>query len=85
MSTTRAGNGTRRTTTKPRTGITPTAAAATRKRTRSVADISISAEERQRMIREAAYYLAERRGFAPGQAMADWLTAEAEVTVLLKK
>lgn len=84
MSTTRAGNGTR-STTKPRTTTTPAPAAATRKRTLSVADISMSAEERQRMIREAAYYLAERRGFAPGQAMADWLTAEAEVTALLEK
>lgn len=27
----------------------------------------------------AAYYRAQARGFVPGQAMDDWLTAEAEV------
>jgi hypothetical protein len=36
-------------------------------------------EERRRMIAEAAYYLAERRGFEPGYEVEDWLAAEAEV------
>ena len=31
-------------------------------------------------IAEAAYYRAERRGFAPGQEMDDWLAAEAEIS-----
>ncbi len=35
---------------------------------------------REQMIAEAAYYLAERRGFAPGNEMYDWFEAEAEVT-----
>lgn len=35
---------------------------------------------RQRMIAEAAYYRAEKRGFAPGNELEDWLAAEAEVT-----
>lgn len=26
-----------------------------------------------------AYYMAEKRGFAPGHALADWLAAEAEI------
>lgn len=34
---------------------------------------------RHAIIAEAAYYRAERRGFAPGQELDDWLQAEAEV------
>jgi hypothetical protein len=37
-----------------------------------------SDEFRQR-VSEAAYYLAERRGFTPGYEEQDWLQAEAEV------
>jgi hypothetical protein len=37
---------------------------------------------RERMIAEAAYFRAERRGFEPGQEVADWLQAEAEITRL---
>lgn len=36
--------------------------------------------ERQAAIAEAAYYRSERRGFAPGYEIDDWLAAEAEVT-----
>jgi len=32
--------------------------------------------EREDWIATAAYYLAEKRGFAPGGEMADWLVAE---------
>jgi len=35
------------------------------------------------MIAAAAYYRAERRGFAPGCDLEDWLAAEAEVDSLL--
>ena len=35
--------------------------------------------ERERLIAEAAYFRAERRGFAPGGDMQDWLEAEAEI------
>lgn len=38
-----------------------------------------SAEERQRMIAEAAYFRAQQRGFAGGDPLADWLAAEAEI------
>lgn len=31
------------------------------------------------MIREAAYYRAERRGFTAGHELEDWLAAEEEV------
>ena len=36
------------------------------------------------MIAEAAYYLAEKRGFAPGKELADWLQAEAQVEALAR-
>ena len=32
------------------------------------------------MVRIAAYFRAERRGFAPGNECEDWLAAEAEVS-----
>ncbi|MDA8364433.1 MAG: DUF2934 domain-containing protein [Gammaproteobacteria bacterium] len=44
-----------------------------------VASLAVSTEERRRMIAEAAYYRAERRGFAGGDPVEDWLTAEAEI------
>jgi Protein of unknown function (DUF2934) len=31
------------------------------------------------MMAEAAYFLAERRGFKPGHELEDWLSAEHEV------
>jgi hypothetical protein len=34
---------------------------------------------REEFIAEIAYYKALNRGFAPGQALADWLAAENEV------
>lgn len=34
---------------------------------------------REQMIAEAAYFHAERRGFAPGNEMSDWLQAEADM------
>jgi Protein of unknown function (DUF2934) len=35
--------------------------------------------DREKRIAEAAYYRAEKRGFAPGYALEDWLAAEALV------
>jgi DUF2934 family protein len=40
--------------------------------------------QRHRMIAEAAYYCAERRGFAPGHELEDWLRAEAEIARSLR-
>jgi hypothetical protein len=37
------------------------------------------APNRGRLIAEAAYYRAERRGFAPGHEVQDWLDAEREI------
>jgi hypothetical protein len=39
--------------------------------------------ERRRLVAEAAYYRAERRGFAPGGELQDWLDAETEIRRLL--
>jgi len=38
---------------------------------------SMTTEEIQKLIAEAAYYRAERRGFSPGGEVEDWLEAEA--------
>jgi Protein of unknown function (DUF2934) len=35
---------------------------------------------RQKMIAEAAFYRAEKRGFVPGCELEDWLAAEVEVS-----
>ncbi len=44
-----------------------------------VTSLAVSPDERRRMIAEAAYYRAERRGFMGGNPIEDWLTAEAEI------
>jgi hypothetical protein len=36
-------------------------------------------EAKRRLIAEIAYFTAERRGFAPGYEIDDWLEAEQEV------
>lgn len=41
-------------------------------------------EERHQRIATAAYLRAERRNFAPGHELEDWLAAEAEVDRELK-
>lgn len=44
-----------------------------------------SPEQRYRMIAEAAYYRAEKRGFVGGDLCQDWLEAEAEIDRLLQQ
>ena len=44
----------------------------------------ITPEQRYRMICDAAYFLAERRGFVGGNPGDDWVAAEAEVDELLR-
>ena len=48
-------------------------------------DRPIDSGARWSMIAEAAYYCAERRGFAPGHDLDDWLAAEVQVGVLTGK
>jgi len=43
----------------------------------------LDADERRRRIAEAAYFRAERRGFAGGDPVVDWIEAEAEVDAAL--
>jgi len=43
----------------------------------------VTREERQVMICEAAYYLAEHRGFEPGHDVDDWLAAEEQIDAAL--
>ena len=43
----------------------------------------VSAEQRRNYIEVAAFYIAERRGFAPGNLLDDWVQAEAEIDRLL--
>lgn len=45
---------------------------------------TVSEETRRSMIAQAAYLRAERRGFAAGGEVEDWLAAEAEVDALLR-
>jgi hypothetical protein len=41
---------------------------------------SIAEAARQKMVAEAAFYRAQKRGFAPGRELDDWLAAEAEIS-----
>lgn len=41
-----------------------------------------TAEERWRMIAEAAYLIAEKRGFVGGDPAEDWYAAEAQINTL---
>jgi hypothetical protein len=45
----------------------------------------ITPEERWKMIAEAAYYHAEKRGFAGGDSAEDWMAAESEIDAKLAK
>jgi hypothetical protein len=45
--------------------------------------LDVTPEQRWRMIAEAAYLRAERRGFVGGDPVEDWLQAEAEISTLL--
>ena len=40
---------------------------------------AFSIEQREAMLREAAYYHYAKRGYAPGHELDDWLAAEAEL------
>ncbi len=45
----------------------------------------VDASIRQQMIAEAAYFIAEQRGFKGGSKLEDWLIAEAQVDARLSK
>lgn len=45
--------------------------------------VEFSADVRAQMIREAAYFIAEARGFVGGDPSHDWLAAEAKIDLEL--
>lgn len=49
----------------------------------AVAGAPVAPEQRRNYIEVAAYYIAERHGFAPGREAADWAEAEALIDRLL--
>ena len=63
--------------------VTKPAAAPKRATKKASTAASVSAEQRKHYVEMAAFYIAERRGFAPGNPMDDWLAAEAEIDRLL--
>jgi hypothetical protein len=46
---------------------------------------SVTPEARWQMISEAAYFMAEKRGFTGGNPCDDWTHAEAQVDALIKQ
>jgi hypothetical protein len=52
-------------------------------RVRTGVATSLTPLERLRMVEIAAFFRAERRGFAPGYEVEDWLAAEVEVAAQL--
>lgn len=44
---------------------------------------AVTPEQRHNYIEVAAFYVAQRRGFAPGNPLDDWAMAEAEVDQLI--
>jgi Protein of unknown function (DUF2934) len=61
----------------------PKAAAAKPARSRAKKPAGVPPEQRRHYIEMAAYYIAERRSFAPGNPLEDWVQAEAEIDRLL--
>jgi Protein of unknown function (DUF2934) len=56
-----------------------TAPATPKAATEATAVAVVTPEQRRHYIEVAAFYIAERRGFTPGDPMADWLAAQAEI------
>ena len=43
----------------------------------------VASQERKQMISDAAYFLAEQRGFDSGDELGDWLQAESQINASL--
>ncbi len=52
-------------------------------KTASLEQFNNEEEQQQLMISEAAYYLAENRGFIPEHELEDWLEAEKHVKEIM--
>ena len=68
---------------KARTQSVAKSAATGKARASAASRTTVTDEDRRNMVSIAAYFRAERRGFAPGHEDADWLAAEAEVDAQL--
>ncbi len=64
-----------------KTPVKKTAAKATAK-TKSV--FAVTAEQRHRMVSEAAFYISKRRG-AHHDSLRNWVEAEAEINMIMSK
>ncbi len=51
----------------------------------AIGGAEVLGEERNRMVAEAAYFIAEHRGFIGGSSLEDWLAAEAQVDTMLSR
>lgn len=51
----------------------------------TTASSAVSPEERNRTVAEAAYYIAEHRGFTEGSPLEDWCAAEAQIDAMLSR
>jgi hypothetical protein len=77
----------------PKTSAKPATKEATKPATKAAAGkpgaaraknpAAVPSEKRKHYVEMAAYYIAERRGFAPGNLLDDWVQAEAEIDRLL--
>lgn len=65
----------------PKTAAKPAASATAAK----PAAAKTSPADRLAMIAEAAYFIAQKRGFGAGKEAEDWVEAEKQVDALLKK
>ena len=63
--------------------VAPKPAAAKPARSRAKKPATVAAEQRRNYVEVAAYHIAERRGFAPGDPLQDWVQAEAEIDRLI--
>jgi Protein of unknown function (DUF2934) len=67
----------------PVKGKSPTAKGAVIGKAKANGSTTVSADERLRMIADCAYFLAQARGFMPGDTQSDWLEAEARIDAQL--
>lgn len=69
---------------KPKPAVAAKAAAKPQASKPRTSKAAVTPEERYQMIAKAAYFRAEKRGFASGDTARDWLEAEAEIDRMLK-
>jgi hypothetical protein len=55
------------------------------RKTKRKAAVGIDVDARRRLVAAEAYFLAERRGFAAGNELGDWVAAEAAVDSRLQR